>query len=49
VLFNTPFNWKNLWDGDITKGKGKFYCGFDNSPLEKFFFHHWGKKSKSKI
>lgn len=48
VLFTAPFNWKNLWNGDITKGK--YYCGFEDSKLEKYFYHYWGKKRKeSKI
>jgi hypothetical protein len=47
LLLTTPIKWKNLWSGDITKGKA--YCGFEDSCLDNFFFHHWGKKAKSKI
>jgi hypothetical protein len=36
--------WKNLYvDRDV---KGKSHCGFENSLLDSYFIHYWGKKQK---
>jgi hypothetical protein len=47
VLNKYGYQWKNLWHGENTRGKR--YCGFENSDLELYFFHHWGSKHKSNI
>jgi hypothetical protein len=47
IINNYKYPWKNLWHGENTRGKR--YCGFENSDLELYFFHHCGKKNKSNI
>ena len=47
VLNNYNYQWKNLWSGENTHGKR--YCGFEDSDLEYYFFHHWGSKQKYNI
>lgn len=48
VLKSGNHQWKNLWSGQISKGK-KRYCGFEDSDLEMYFQHHWGKKQKEML
>jgi hypothetical protein len=45
ILQDNKINWKNLWYGTIThhKKEGKHYCGFQDSELEEYFYHYWGK------
>lgn len=45
ILESNNYDWKNLWYGTIThhKKEGKHYCGFQDSDLEKYFYHYWGK------
>lgn len=45
ILKKNVFEWKNLWSEKITKGKS--FCGFEDSELEKYFYHYWGKKKKN--
>jgi hypothetical protein len=47
VLNKYGYQWKNLWYGENTHGKR--YCGFEDSDLEYYFFHHWGTKNKYNI
>jgi hypothetical protein len=47
ILEKNNFKYLNLWNGQHTSGKS--YCGFEDSNLEKFFYHYWGKKQKSNI
>jgi hypothetical protein len=47
IINKYGYQWKNLWHGENTRGKR--YCGFENSDLELYFFHHWGRKHKSNI
>jgi hypothetical protein len=44
ILKKNNYNYKNLWHGVHTSGK--HYCGFEDSDLAHYFFHHWGKKRK---
>lgn len=39
--------YRNLWRG--TNTAGKHYCGFEDSELEQYFYHHWGKKNKGML
>jgi hypothetical protein len=41
------FAYRNLWRGINTAGKN--YCGFEDSNLEQYFYHYWGKKNKGTI
>lgn len=45
VLKTLALKYRNLWSG--THGKGKSYCGFEHTNLDRFFIHYWGKKHKS--
>lgn len=47
IISDNNFEYKNLWNG--IRSKGKYYCGFENSPLEKFFYHYWGRKQKDNL
>lgn len=47
VLSDQNHKWKNLWHGKITKGKS--YCGFEDSDLDLYFRHYWGKRNKENI
>jgi len=41
------FSYRNLWRGVNTAGK--HYCGFEDSELEQYFYHYWGKKNKGTL
>jgi hypothetical protein len=41
------FSYRNLWRGVNTSGK--HYCGFEDSELEQYFYHYWGKKNKGTL
>lgn len=47
IINKYGYKWKNLWHGENTRGKR--YCGFENSDLELYFYHHWGSKNKGNI
>ena len=47
IINKYSYPWKNLWHGVNTHGK--HYCGFEDSDLEQYFFHHWGSKQKYNI
>jgi hypothetical protein len=47
IINKYGYKWKNLWHGENTRGKR--YCGFENSDLEYYFYHHWGSKNKGNI
>lgn len=47
IINKYGYQWKNLWHGENTRGKR--YCGFENSDLELYFYHHWGSKNKGNI
>ena len=47
IMAEHNYAWRNLWHG--TNTSGKFYCGFEDSDLEKYFFHHWGRKQKNAL
>jgi hypothetical protein len=47
IINKHGYQWKNLWYGVHTHGK--HYCGFEDSDLEKYFFHHWGKARKNAL
>jgi hypothetical protein len=42
IIKNNNYPWKNLWYGYI-KTSRKHYCGFEDSELENYFIHYWGK------
>ncbi len=42
VIRKKNYSWKNLWYGYI-KNSRKHYCGFEDSELENYFSHYWGK------
>jgi hypothetical protein len=44
IIEENKYQWKNLWYGTITKGRR--FCGFEDSDLEKYFMHYWGKGQK---
>jgi hypothetical protein len=47
IIEKNNFKYLNLWNGEHTSGKR--YCGFEDSKLENFFYHYWGKKQKSNL
>jgi hypothetical protein len=47
IMAQHNYPWRNLWHG--TNTGGKFYCGFEDSDLDRYFFHHWGRKRKDKL
>jgi len=47
ILNKNNFKYLNLWNGNHTSGKK--YCGFEDSNLEKYFYHFWGKKQKDNL
>jgi hypothetical protein len=47
IVKDNGYKWNNLWYGVRTHGK--FYCGFEDSNLEKYFYHHWGRKQKDNL
>ena len=47
IINKYGYEWKNLWHGVNTHGK--HYCGFENSDLEQYFYHHWGKARKNAL
>ena len=42
IIKKNNYLWKNLWYGYI-KNSRKHYCGFEDSELEEYFLHYWGK------
>ena len=42
IIKKNNYPWKNLWYGFI-KYSRKHYCGFEDSELENYFLHYWGK------
>ena len=42
IIKKNNYPWKNLWYGFI-KNSRKHYCGFEDSELENYFLHYWGK------
>lgn len=47
ILEKNNFGWKNLWHGSITKGRS--FCGFEDSDLDLYFFHYWGRGQKQQL
>lgn len=47
IINKNNFEYLNLWNGCFTGGKK--YCGFEDSNLEKYFYHYWGKKQKANL
>jgi len=48
IIKKNNYLWKNLWYGTI-KNSRKHYCGFEDSELENYFLHYWGKFKKEII
>lgn len=47
IVVTENYAYRNLWHGVCTKGK--HYCGFEDSDLEQYFYHHWGQRNKRNI
>lgn len=47
IITKNNFKYLNLWNKKYTGGK--HYCGFEDSNLEKYFYHYWGKKQKDNL
>lgn len=47
IIETNGYNYRNLWLGQHTKGK--YYCGFEDTILEDYFYHYWGRKQKDNL
>ena len=47
IIEKNKYNYRNLWSGQHTKGK--YYCGFEDTALEDYFYHYWGRKQKDNL
>jgi hypothetical protein len=48
IIKKNNYQWKNLWYGFMKNSK-RGYCGFEDSELENYFHHFWGKYKRKLI
>jgi hypothetical protein len=48
ILKDNNIGWKNLWYGFMKNSK-RGYCGFEDSELENYFLHYFGKYKRKLI